>query len=183
MGCQFLVQPLPSTRFEIHVRHGLCDIMWKKTGKFTLLAILVLTIDGILGGAIVWRGVTIGSTIGGKMVQLAEERMVPPLHKEYKHLEDEIYARYLSDGALPPLETLSASAQRTVAENEGIDYSAEEGASYFYDKPYPLNVPLVGIVTCGLWWGGVQECAGESQAPEHLIHNAKLRAEREKKRQ
>jgi len=156
--------------------------MWKNAGKTTLWAILVLTIGVVVIGAIVWQGATMGGAIGGKMVRLAEKRMLPPLHKEYKQLTSEIYTRYLSDGVLPSLETLSASAQRTVAENEGIDYSAEEGLSYFYDKPYPLNVPLVGIVTCGLWWGGTQECAGESQAPEHLIHNAKLRAERERRK-
>jgi hypothetical protein len=37
-------------------------------------------------------------------------------------------------------------------------------------------MPVTGLVTLGLCWGGEKACIGESEPPETLTHNAKLRA-------
>jgi hypothetical protein len=102
--------------------------------------------------------------------------MRPPLFREYHQLRDEIYAGYLSNGALPAPNALSESAQRTLSEHREIRYTPEDGLAYEYGQPYPANVPLVGLITLGFWWGGENGCCGESERPEFLIHNAKLRA-------
>jgi hypothetical protein len=109
--------------------------------------------------------------------QIALWRMRPPLFKEYHALEDEIYTKYLTDGALPAPIALSASARRTLSEHRQIQYTAKDGLGYKYDKAYPMNVPLAGLITLGFWWGGEEVIDGESERPELLIHNAELRAE------
>jgi hypothetical protein len=116
--------------------------------------------------------------VGVAMAQVALSRMRPPLFKEYHRIEEELYTKYLADGVLPEPQALSASTQKTLSEHTEIRYTVNEGLSYRYDKPYPLNAPFIGFVTFGLCWGGEEGCVGESQSPESLIHNAKLRAGR-----
>lgn len=122
--------------------------------------------------------VTIGATIGVTMTQIALWRMRPPLFQEYRQIETEIYAKWLSDGVLPAPGALSASAQKMLSENREIQYTVKDGLSYEFDKPYPTNVTFTGIITLGLWWGEEGDWVGKSQSPEHLIHNAKLWAKK-----
>jgi hypothetical protein len=129
----------------------------------------------LLSGCI---GLVIGLAVGVPMIHVALWRMRPPLFREYHQLRDEIYASYLSNGALPARQALSASAQRTLSEHREIRYTPEGGLAYEYGAPYPANVSLVGIVTLGFCWGGEKGCVGEGEPPEDLIHNAKLRAEK-----
>jgi len=136
-----------------------CRTMWKRTTKYLL-------------------SIAVGVIIGVTMTQIALWRMRPPLFKEYHQIEAEIYTKWLGNGVLPAPGDLSASAQKTLSENREIQYTAKDGLSYRYDKPYPANVPFTGIITCGLWWGGENGCVGESESPEDLIQNAKLRAEK-----
>jgi len=120
--------------------------------------------------------VVVGLAIGIAMSQVALWQMRPPFYHEYHQITDEIYARYLTDGALPAPSALSAPAQKTLSENKGIEYSVDDGLSYMYDKPYPINQPFIGFMTFGLCWGGTPTGGGESQSPKDLIHNARLRA-------
>ena len=124
----------------------------------------------------------VGAIIGVAMSQIALWRMRPPLFEEYHQVEAEIYTKWLADGVLPAPGSLSESARKTLSANRGIQYTAEDGLSYRYDKPYPANLPLSGIITFGLWWGGEKGCTGESEPPETLIHNAQLRAEKPQSR-
>jgi hypothetical protein len=108
--------------------------------------------------------------------QVAIGQMRPSFFHEHRQIAEEIYARYLSDGVLPAPNALSASAQKVLSENRGITYSPTDGLGYKYDKPYPVNPPLIGFVTFGLCWGGTQTSVGEDETPETIVHNAKLRA-------
>jgi len=136
-----------------------CGTMWKRTVTYLLF-------------------LAVGAIMGVTMSQIALWRMRPPLFKQYHQIEAEIYAKWLADGVLPAPGALSESAQKTLSANREIQYTAKDGLSYRYGKPYPANLPLSGIVTFGLWWGGENGCVGESEPPEALIHNAKLRAEK-----
>jgi hypothetical protein len=120
---------------------------------------------------------SIGLSLVGTMTPIAMRRMRPPLIKEYQRIQEEIYTRYLIDGVLPAPGDLSASAQKTLSEHPEIQFTSKEGLSYRYDKPYPINVPLTGLLTLGSWWGGESCCNGVSERPEILIHNARLRAD------
>ncbi len=141
--------------------------MRKRATKYLLSAVAGVTI-----------GATIGATISVTMTQIALRRMRPPLFQECRQIQTEIYAKWLSDGVLPAPGALSASAQKMLSENRGIQYTVKDGLSYKYDKPYPINVPFTGLITFGLLWGGEDTCVGRSQSPEVLIHNAKLRAKK-----
>ena len=123
-------------------------------------------------------GIIIGAVIVIPMIHIALWQMRPPLFREYHQLRDEIYAKYLTHGTLPAPSDLSASAQKTLSEHREIQYTLKDGLGYEYGEPYPANVPLTGLVTFGLCWGGEQGCIGESEQPEILIHNAKLRADK-----
>jgi hypothetical protein len=120
----------------------------------------------------------VGLIIGLGMGLIAQWRMTPPLSKQYRQIGEEIYEKYLGDGVLPAPSTLSPSAQKILSEHQEIKYTLKDGLSYQYDKPYPSNLPLTGFFTLGFWWGEEGRCIGESQPPESLIHNAKLRAEK-----
>jgi hypothetical protein len=117
----------------------------------------------------------VGIAIGMTMAQIAVRRMRPALFEEYHRIEEEIYARYLTDGVLPAPSALSTSAQKTLSEHTEIHYTVKDGLRYRYDRPYPARVNLLRLVTLGYYGGGETGCIGESQRPEDLIHNAKLR--------
>ena len=120
--------------------------------------------------------VAIGVIASFATPQVALRQMRPPFFHEYHQIAEEIYARYLTDKALPAPSSLSATAQKTLSDNKGITYSVIDGLSYRYDKPYPTNLPIIGFMTFGLCWGGTVCNIGESETPETLIHNANLRA-------
>jgi len=131
--------------------------MWKRVVKYSL-------------------SVVVGVVIGIAMSQIALWQMRPPFDHEYHQITEEVYGRYLANGALPPPSTLSASARKTLSENKGITYSVSDGLSYRYDKPYPANLPIIGFLTFGFYWGGTPSLVGESYPPKDIVHNAKLRA-------
>jgi hypothetical protein len=110
------------------------------------------------------------------MAQIAVYRLRPPLFHEYHRIAEEIYAKYLVDGSRPAPTALSPSAHRTLSEHKEIRYTTRDGLAYRYDKPYPSNIPFTGLVTFGLCWGGEKGLIEESQPPETLIENAKMRA-------
>lgn len=131
--------------------------MWKRIVKYSL-------------------SVIVSVAIGLAIPQVALRQMRPAFFREYHQIAEEIYAQYLTHGTLPAPSALSASAQETLFEDKGIDYSVTEGLSYKYDRPYPINEPFIGFLTLGLCWGGARTAGGESQSPKDLIHNAQLRA-------
>jgi hypothetical protein len=108
--------------------------------------------------------------------QVAVGRMRPKFFPAYRQHREEVYARYLRDRALPEPNTLSAAARKTLSENLGIKYSVAAGLDFTYDKAYPTNVPLLGLLTFGCCWGGTELCIGCGERPELIIRNAKLRA-------
>jgi|WetSurMetagenome_2_1015567.scaffolds.fasta_scaffold524402_2 hypothetical protein len=108
--------------------------------------------------------------------QIVLWRMAPSLSREYRQITEEVYERYLNDGALPPPSTLSASARRTLSADVGITYSVTDGLSYRYEKPYRVRPSVWGFLTFGLYRGDTTARVGESISPEDIIHNAKLRA-------
>jgi hypothetical protein len=128
------------------------------------------------------KGVVLGVVLGGAVgtvywiaaVQTDMWWMRPPLFKECEQIKNEIYAKYLIDGRLPAPSEPAPSAQTALAAHPEIQYSTTKGLSYNFGKPYPVNVPLTGLLTFGLCWGGERGCSGEELPPESLIHNAKL---------
>ncbi len=55
-------------------------------------------------------------------------------------------------------------------------HTPEEGFSFEYDKPYPSNVPLSGILTLGyVTWPEEESSIGMGLTEEHIIHGASLR--------
>lgn len=128
------------------------------------------TLKKLLGGCV------IGAIIGGLLGWVAAVRMQPPLHNEYEQAAEEIYAFYLEKGELPEAGELSQSTQDLFAKNNGIEYSREQGLSYQYEEPYPINVPITGVFTLGFWWGGAETHTNEAQPPDILKHNARIRA-------
>lgn len=119
-------------------------------------------------------GLFVGSIIG-YIGYTGVKSMTPPLKTEYEHFLEEVYAYYLEYGRLPEYSNLSAESQQLVSGDNGITYTPSDGSSYAYDKRYPINVPLAGVFTFGLWWGGEVTITAEAHSPEVLIENATLR--------
>ncbi|MDZ7616436.1 MAG: hypothetical protein U1E05_05485 [Patescibacteria group bacterium] len=104
--------------------------------------------------------------------------MRPPLAKQYDRLCAAVYLFYVETGELPNAADLSEPFQELIAEDNGITYTRQDGAAYRLERPYPLNIPMVGLVTFGQFWGGEGVVIAWKQRPNDIVYNANPRARR-----
>lgn len=107
--------------------------------------------------------------------EMAKRKFRPLFYEEHEYLGNEIYKFVNLNDRLPKIEELSKTSRDIVLSSNGIEYNAENGLRFTCDKPYPVNVPISALLTCGLvdWPKGFVSC-GSIQSPEQIKRNAAL---------
>ena len=112
----------------------------------------------------------VGILIGGILGEIAVYRLTPPLQNEYAQIQNELYAHYIAHKEIPNDDSfLSPASKQLLKEHPNqITWDPEkQRLSYRYDKPYPVNISFISLLTAGFINPG-EKCIEIAIGPDEI---------------
>jgi len=100
----------------------------------------------------------------------------PKYNNGFERIEYEIYSFYTEENRLPDRDELSDESKSLLESNVGISYDLPTGLKYRYERAYPKNITIFGILSFGLVARDGERTVGTRLDPDTLMHNAKILA-------